>query len=479
MRRYVVLILTILVGFAMFATEGCGRKPVKPQTDDKTGISVSVGYARTGDIPSVVEVSGDIKALKQTTLSAKIPGRIVSVPFREGDRVGAGSIVVMQDKSDLRAQVQQSEAMLAGAQARLSQASTSAGVSDTQIEAQVAQAKAGLDAAKANLRMLKNGARTQERAQAANAVESAKANYENAKADQARMKGLYDQGAITPRQWDTVQMQYRIAQSQYDSAKQQLSLIEAGAREEQIDAAGKQVTQAAESLKLAEVGRSQKSLRLEDVKAARAGVAQAKAALVYTQQQLANASVRTPFAGTIAARNAEPGQMASPGVPLVQVVALDSIYFEAAVSEMDVDRIKAGQPVVVTVDALPGRRFVGAVQKILPTADVKSRQFTVRITVLNKTGELRPGMFARGNVEVARHRNVVIVPKDALIQNGDIQSIYLVRPSGKDLIAKLARVVTRFQTRETVEVAGISSGDRLVVAGQDKLSDGVKVNVAN
>jgi HlyD family secretion protein len=479
LRKYVVLILTILVGFAVFATAGCGRKPVKSQTENKTGISVTVGYARTGDIPSVVDVSGDIKALKQTTLSAKMSGRIVSVPFREGDRVGAGSAVVMQDTSDLRAQAQQSQAMLESAQARLSQASTSAGVSDTQVEAQVAQAKAGLDAAKANLRMLKNGARTQERAQAGNAVTSAKANYENAKADLARMKGLYDQGALSPRQWDTVQMQYQIAESQYDSAKQQMSLIDAGAREEQLDAAQKQVTQASESLKLAETGRAQKALRLEDVKAAKAGVAQAKAALMYAQQQLANASIRTPYAGVVAARSAEPGQMASPGAPLVQIVALDTIYFEAQVSEMDVDRIKAGQPVVVTVDALPGRKFAGAVQKILPTAEVKTRQFTVRITVLNKTGELRPGMFARGSVEVARHRNVVIVPKDALIQNGDTQSMYLVRPSGKDLIAKLVHVVTRFQTRDDVEVTGVASGDQIVVVGQDKLSDGVKVNVAN
>ncbi len=461
-----------------FTVSGCGRKPMKAQTD-KAGISVSVGYARRGDIPSVIEVSGDIKALKQTTLSAKIPGRIVSVPFREGDRVGAGTTVVAQDTSDLQAQVQQSRAMLASAQARLSQAMTSSGVSDTQIEAQVAQAKAGLDAAKANLRMLKNGARSQERAQAQNAVASAEANYANAKADLDRMKGLYDQGALSPRQWDVVQMQYRIAQSQYDSAKQQLSLVQAGAREEQIDAAEKQVAQAVESLKLAEAGRSQKQMRIDDVKAAKAGVAQAKAALAYAQQQIANSYIRAPFAGTIAMRSAEPGQVISPGIPLIQVVALDSIYFEASVSEMDVDRVHVGQPVAVTMDALPGRKFAGTVQKLLPTANSKTRQFTVRIAVLNKTGELRPGMFAHGVVEVAKHKNVVIAPKDAIIQSGDTSSVYVVRPSGKEYIAKLVPVITRFQTRDTVEVTGISEGDQLVVAGQDKLSDGVKVNVAN
>lgn len=459
---------------AAFTTSGCGRKQAKAKTVD-AGISVTVGYARTGDIPSVIEVSGDIKALKTTMLSSKATGRVVSVPFREGDRVSAGATVVQQDTTDLNAMVQQSEAALASAQARLSQARTSANVSDAQVEAQVAQAKAGLDAAKANLRMVKNGARPQERAQAKNTVESAKANYENAKADLARMRDLYNQGALTARQWDTVQMQYRVSEAQYDSAKQALSLMEAGPREEQVDASSKQVTQAAEALKMAETNRSQKALRLEDVKAAKAGVMQAKAGLASARQTLSNAFIRTPISGTVSKRFTEPGQMAMGGMNLVEVVALDTIYFEANVSEMDVDSVKAGQPVEVSVDAVPGRKFRASVQKILPTADIKSRQFVVRITVLNKTGELKPGMFARGRVEVARHKNVVLVPKDALMQNGDSQSVFVV--SGNTV--KLIPVVTRFQTRDTAEIAGISAGDQLVVVGQDKLSDGVKVNVAN
>jgi RND family efflux transporter MFP subunit len=289
------------------------------------------------------------------------------------------------------------------------------------------------------------------------------------------MKSMYDQGAITPRQWDAAQTQYRLAQAQYDSAQQQLSLIEAGAREEEIEAAEKAVIQAEEALRMAISNRSQKSLREEDVKSAQAGVAQAKAALAYARQQLANASIRTPIAGTVSMRNVEPGQMANPGIPLVEVVALNTTYFEAAVSEIDIDRIKVAQPVQVEVDALPGRKFRGVVQKLFPTADPKSRQFLVRITIPNPGGELRPGMFARGRIEVARHNGVVVIPKDALMTNGTGQSVYVVR----DSIAKLAPVTTRFESAEEVEVSGVSAGNELVVVGQDKLSDGVKVHVAH
>lgn len=440
------------------------------------GISVRVGYARTGNMASVVDVSGDIKALKSAMLSAKIPGRVVSVPHREGDRVAAGAVVVRQDTSDLQAQVQQAEAGLLSARARLSQALTSEKLSSTQTESQIVQAQAALDAAKARLQMIKKGARSQEVASAENAVASAKANFENAKINLERMRDLYAQGALSKQRMDLVQMQYDVAVAQYDTAKQQLSLVKAGAREEEIETAQKQVEQAEEALRIAKANRAQKALREEDVKSAKAGVAQAEAALAYARQQLANAYIRTPIAGTVSKRLTEPGQMASPGVPLVEVVALDTIYFEATVSEIDIDKIKTGQPVEVTVDALPGRKFKGLVQKILPTADEKSRHFTVRIEVLNRTGDLRPGMFARGSIEIARHEDTVVIPKDAIISNGRGRAVYIV----VDSKAVLAPVTIGFDTREEAEaLSGVSAGDALVVVGQDKLSDGVKANVAD
>lgn len=476
MRGKKLYAIVILIFLAIVFLVVSRKMAKKPEVAQDIAVSVRTAAAYIGDMTSVVEVSGDIKALNTVTLSAKAPGRIVSVPYREGDSVRAGAAVVTQDTSDLRAQVRQAQAGLQAAKARLSQALTSAGLTDTQTEAQVAQAKAALDAARANLQIVKKGARSQQVAQAESAVISAKASYENAKANRDRMKDLFDQGAISPQQWDAARMQYEVAAAQYESAKQQLSLVKEGARQEEIRAAEKQVAQAEEALRIAKANRGQKSLRQEDIKSARAGVAQAEANLAYARQQLENAYIRTPISGTVAHRYAEPGQMATPGVPLMEIVALDSIYFEANVSEIDIDRIKVGQPVSVTVDALPGRKFVGSVQKLLPTANPKSRQFAVRIAVQNKSGELRPGMFARGSIEVARHANTVIVPKDALIQSGDNHAVYAV----VDSVARFRPVRVGFQTRDKAEIiSGVRAGDDLVVVGQDRLSDGVKVHVAN
>ena len=475
MKRKVFLAGVVLV-VVVLGLSGVMKRGHKPPAPPETGISVRTALAHTGSMASTIEVSGDIKALKSVVLSAKISGRVASVPYREGDSVRAGTAVVRQDTSDLSAQVQQAEAGLLAAQARSSQAVTSAGLSDTQTEAQIRQAKAALDAAKAHLQMVKSGARSQEVAQAENAVASAKANYDNAKLNLDRMQGLFNQGALAPAQMDLVKTQYNIASAQYDSAKQQLSLVKAGAREEEIESAKKQVDQAQEAYRMALANRAQKDLRQDDIKSGKAGVALAQATLTYARQQLANAYIRTPISGTVSKRYTEPGQMASPGAPLMEVVALDTIYFEASLSEMDVDKVKIGQPVQVTVDALPGRKFQGAMQKLLPTADLKSRHFTVRIAILNRSGELKPGMFARGSIEVAKHKDAVIVPKDALMVNGNGVSVYMII----DSVAKLRPVRVGFETREEAEIlSGISAGDELVILGQDKLSDGVKIHVAD
>ncbi|MDI6828360.1 MAG: efflux RND transporter periplasmic adaptor subunit [Armatimonadota bacterium] len=471
---YALIIIVIL--FGIIVSRQIGRKSHKPVVKSDIEISVKTAFARTGTMDSVIEVSGDIKALKGVSLSAKAPLRVVSVPYREGDHVSAGTVVIQQDTSDLRAQVQQAEAALQAAKARLSQAITSKTVSDTQTEAQIASAKAALEAARARLQMLKKGARSQEIAQAENAVASAKANYENAKSNLDRMRNLFTQGAISPLQMDQAQTQYDVALAQYESAKQQLSLVKAGAREEEIEAAQKQVEQAEEALRIAQANRGQKELRLEEIKSARAGVAQAEANLAYARQQLENASIRTPISGTISKRMTEPGQMATPGVPLIEIVALNTVYFDASVSEIDIEKIKVGQPVQVKVDAIPNRTFMGSVLKILPTADSSTRQLRVWISVPNLRGEIKPGMFARGEIRVGRHNNTIIIPKDALMIDGGGYTVYQI----VDSVAHLRKVQVGFMTRDEAEIlSGIRSGDQIVVSGQDKLSDGVKVHVVN
>lgn len=472
LKRLVFFIIAIFI-LCVFSA-GC-KKPAPPQKET-AGASVKLGIARTGLMTDLIEVSGQIKALKWTSISANKAGKIISVPYREGDTVSAGAVVAIQDTADLASMVRQAEAGVLQAKARLSQAVTGAGVSDTQTEAGIAQAKAALDSAKASLQLIKKGARNQEVKSAENAVASAEANAKNAEITLKRTRDLYAQGAQSKQQMDMVQMQYDIANAQLDTAQQQLSIVKSGARDEEIIAAQKRVEQADEAYKSALSTRANKSLRQEDIKTAKAGVAQAEAQLSYAQQQLNDAYLRTQVGGIVSKRNVEPGQTVGTGTILMEIVALDSIYFEATVSEMDIAKIKMNQTVAVSIDALPGRKFAGTVQKILPVADSSSRQFTLRIRIDNRSGELKPGMFARGGIEIGRHANVVIIPKDAIISSKDGLAVYVVEGNtAKQKVVKLG-----YETREEAEaLSGVRAGDKLVVLGQDKLSDGVKVNAVN
>jgi HlyD family secretion protein len=434
---------------------------------------VEVMSASTQDMAATLEVTGTLKALHDVTLSAKIPGKVIQVAGREGDRISAGQIVVQLDPSDLSAQANQAQAALLGAQARLQQAITSARLQNTQVDSGINQSKAALESAKARLAIVKQGARTQERLVAQNQVESAKASMVNAKDNLDRTRKLFAQGAVAKQVLDNAELQYTISSAQYDSARQQLSLIHVGARQEEIDAAEAAVVQAREQYRMAKASNDQNAMRQDDIRAAKAAVSQAKAALAYAETQLANTAVRSPIAGTLSKRMTEPGQMAAAGTPLAQIVALNSVYFEANVSETEVSQVKNGQQTSVRIDAYPEDRFTGVVTKILPTADLQSRRFVLWIAVTNP-GILRPGMFARGEVVTAHHANTLVLPKETITTRDSKSYVYVIKGD----VARFQPIRTGISNARAIEVLnGLKAGDRVVTAGQDGLLDGARVVV--
>lgn len=454
---------------------GCARRaPVtSAQQASIPATAVAVVSARTGDIPFTTSVTGSLQTLDDVTLSAKVPGKIAKVFVREGDTVRAGQVVVQQDTSDQEAQVRQAEASLKSARARLKQAQTALELQPTQNETSLRQAEAALEAAKARLRALETGARRQERQQVEQQVASAKANLDNAQANLERVRRLYQQDAVSKQQMDAAQMAYDIALAQYRTAQHQLSLVQEGPRQEEIDAQRALVKQAEEAVRLARTGALQLRVRQDEVNAAKALVAQAEAGLFYARQQYESAFIRSPINGTVAMRFAQPGQMAGAGTPLVRIVNLNAIFLEARVSEMDVRYVRVGQPVSVTVDAYPGKTFRGVVSRIYPVGSEGSRDFVVRVDMRNEGGLLKPQMFARGEILVDVHRNVVLIPKDALMTQEGKQVVVIVQEG----VARHVAVETGYVNGFNAEVRGIPAGAQVVVQGQENLRDGDKVRV--
>jgi RND family efflux transporter MFP subunit len=468
----------LAVGATMATAGGCRRAPVDAKSKQALAALVQVAPAEIRTMIATVSVTGNMEARDDVALSSESSGRVTKVTVREGDRVRQGQAVIVLDQTESLATLEQAQANLEAARARLAQAVTALDVEPTQVDAQIRQAEAALSAARDHLTIVQKGAREQERQQAKNAVAQAKANMDNAQADLKRMEYLLSQKAVSPQSVDAARTQYQVATANYDSAVAQLNLIEEGARPEEIQSAEAQVQQAEEALRAARAGRAQIEVRRREVEAAQAAVAQARASVDYAASQHSQKAIRSPIVGDVYLRNVDPGEvvMSMSGTPLLKIADLGTMYYQAEVSETEIESIAVGQPVAVTIDALQGRRFAGRVATIVPKAAAGSRTFVVKIAVENPSHLILPGMFARGRIAVEKRLDAVVVNKAAVMVRAGRATLFVVK-GGR---ARQQQVDVGITDQHWAEIrSGVSPSDQVVVAGQQDLGDGDRVRVVD
>lgn len=483
MRRVltILILLVAVIGGLFIAQKKRAPKPAPPTTQElwaNNGIPVETATVTHGDMEDTAEVNGDITALKSATLSSKISGRVASIFVREGDRISVGQTIAMLDQDDPRSNLENAQAGLSSAFARLSQARTNARVTKIQTEAAIEQAKANLSSAQSRLAVAKTPQRTQERLVAENRVASAKANLDNAVSNYKRNAILLKEGAISPSAFDPIKSAYLVAKADYKSAQEQLSMIKEGGRLEDVSAAENAVAVAKQELITARANASQNMLRAEDVKSAAASVDQAKAAVAIAKQQLENTYIKSPIAGQISSRTVDPGQVVSPGQAMVTVVNMGSLYFKGDVSENALGNVQVGQLVKVKVDALNGSTFQGSVAQIYPSGSTVNRNFSVRINLSSRIGKVKPGMFARGQIVTGTEKNILLVPKDAVDERKGTKSVFSIdsKNTAKRIIIEVLR-----ENRNYVQIqlpTDLKAGDLVATQGHQNLQDGSKVLVS-
>jgi HlyD family secretion protein len=479
--------LTALVTFGM---TGCGNKGGDAAKGDKGGDAakgkpaaqqatpVAVTPASQQMVTRSVPVTGSITALQSVSLTPKVSGRILSVSGREGASVSTGQIVVQQDTADLERQLQQSIANLQSANAKLTQAQTSYKIQQTTSSTNVQNAQAALASAKSALSLARNPQRSEQVTQAEIAVRQAKANYDRAVADRKRYDYLVKEGAAAQATLDQYVTTEAVQKATLENAQQSLKIAQTGGRTEEVRQAQEQVRQAEIALQQARSNVQQNQVSQDEIRAAKAAVAQNQAAVDLARQQIADAAIRSPINGVISVRATEPGQQAAPGTSIATIVSLKTVYFQAQVPETTLSDIQPDQTAEVKVDAYPARSFRGKIARIYPTGSTSSRTFSVRVDIPNDAGLLKPGMFARGQVILERRQGIVI-PKDALVaKNGNTENyqVFLATNGGK--VAKAQTVKVGITTDVTVEIlSGVQNGDQVITAGQDSLKDGAAIQV--
>lgn len=190
---------------------------------------------------------------------------------------------------------------------------------------------------------------------------------------------------------------------------------------------------------------------------------------------LENTVLRSPLNGVVSARNYDKGDMYS-GKPIFVVEQITPVKLLVGISETDYTKVKKGDKVKITADALPGQEFTGTVNKIYPTIDPKTHTFTTEIIVPNGDKALRPGMFARVSVEFGVNHSVVI-PDVAVVkqQGSSVRIVYVVQPDStvKSTVVTLGR---HFGTSYEI-LNGLNEGDQVAAKGSTSLRDGDKVEV--
>ena len=191
---------------------------------------------------------------------------------------------------------------------------------------------------------------------------------------------------------------------------------------------------------------------------------------------LENSVLRSPVDGVITARNYDQGDMYTMSAPLFTVEQIVPVKLLVGVSESDYSKVKKGDSVEVTADAIPGKTFYGKINRIYPTVDPATRTFTVEVKIDNAYKTLRPGMFVRATVNFGTNNNVVIPDVAVVKQQGSGERFVYVLNADNTVTYKKV-VLGRRMGSEYEVLEGLEDGDKIVIGGQIRLKDGVKVIV--
>lgn len=183
--------------------------------------------------------------------------------------------------------------------------------------------------------------------------------------------------------------------------------------------------------------------------------------------------VEAPFDGVVVERFVKLGQTVTPNQVLFRLADFDPLLVKIQVPEKELSRLEKGQLAYLDVEAWPGERFTARVLRVSPVVDAATG--TIRVTLEVATeGKLRPGMFASVSLVTETHDDAIVVPKRALSLETLADAVFVV----EDGTAVRRTVSLGFEETEVVEVrSGLEEGERVVVVGQDGLTDGTPVQI--
>lgn len=188
-----------------------------------------------------------------------------------------------------------------------------------------------------------------------------------------------------------------------------------------------------------------------------------------------NTQLVSPVTGVVTARNYDSGDMYTASEPIYVVEQIRPVKLKINVSESLFTQVKKGNEVDVRLDVYGDEVFKGRVSLIYPTIDPATRTFPVEIKIANADGRVRPGMFARVTMNFGTLQHVVAPDRAIVKQSGAGDRYMYVYKDGKVSYQKV-ELGRRMHDKYEI-ISGVNDGDRVVVTGQSRLTNGMEVEV--
>ena len=364
----------------------------------RTGIAVAVvvlllgliAYSRYRTFP--IRVSGFIEA-DEIRVGSRVGGRVQDVRVVEGQRVSRGQTLVTLEPFDLLEREREARMTLAALDAKYRR--LSAGFRTEE----VAQAKARYEQFKARHELLVAGPRPQEIEAARGRLQLAESERVLAQQNYDRAKQLIEDRAVSQAELDKTLENLDAALALLIVRRQELELLLAGTRKEEIQEAKSRLDEAEQAWKLAVNG-----FRVEEIEEAEAARDAAQAALDAIVQQQDELVIRCPVDGLVEALDLQQGDLVPAGAPVLSIMDDRQLWVRAYVPQNRVG-LRVGEELPVTVDSLPEQQFLGEVVFIsrqaeftpsnVQTPEERSKQvFRIKVNLKGEVGALRPGMTA-------------------------------------------------------------------------------------
>jgi len=258
------------------------------------------------------------------------------------------------------------------------------------------------------------------------AITAARANFELARVTHKRFQDLLANASVSQQEFDESQARLRSTEATLEMAASKR--LQIGARRSQAEAE----------------------------------IAAARVAVGY-------ATLTAPFAALVTERKADPGSLATPGALLLTLEREGKPRLEASIGESRLGLVRVGESVAVEIDGL-NRTVSGRVAEVVPSVDAATRSFTVKIDLPARPG-LRSGMFGRAGFTAGK-RGALLVPQSAVLERGQIRSVYVVEGDTARL-----RFVTLGEGRDDQRevLSGLTAGERIIVTPAPLLADGARV----